>query len=262
MSTSNVCSYHAKCTGTVGYILNGPAEVLAARKECPVTFEQEPTKLPERCWSALSDEQREATLREFKRWTEEGGCQPKMEPSLLGLDWSSFVTREFPESAGQTSFWNPPEFISYAFSALDAYATAILAAHFSYRSLGVLNFTCSLKQCGPESEMHLEFATISEQGRINPGSVMLEMLNSFPRLLQTKGIEAGAVFFMEGEGCAMQFAYPGQMVATASPFLRDRPDELWPKVTLSLTPTDELRIRAQDILAFLLSSTSMEGNPN
>ena len=91
---------------------------------------------------------------------------------------------------------------------------------------------------------------------------MLEMLNSFPRLLQTKGIEAGAVFFLEGEGCAMQFAYPGQMVVEASPFLRNRPNELWPQVTLSLTPTDELRTRAQDILAFLLSSTPVEGNPN
>ena len=68
--------------------------------------------------------------------------------------------------------------------------------------------------------MRMEFATIPERGRINPDSVMLEMLNSFPRLLQTKGIEAGAVFFLEGEGCAMQFAYPGRMVAKASPFLR------------------------------------------
>jgi hypothetical protein len=35
-----------------------------------------------------------------------------------------------------------------------------------------------------------------------------------------------------------------------------------PQVTLSLTPTDELRIRAQDILAFLLSSIALDGNPN
>jgi len=60
----------------------------------------------------------------------------------------------------------------------------------------------------------------------------------------------------------MQFAYPGQMVAKASPFLRDRPDELWPQVKLSIAPTDELRIRAQDILAFLLNSIPVEGNPN
>lgn len=64
------------------------------------------------------------------------------------------------------------------------------------------------------------------------------------------------------KGRSIQFAYPGQMVAKALPFLRDRPDELWPQVTLSLTPTDELRIRAQDILAFLLSSIALDGNPN
>jgi hypothetical protein len=227
-----------------------------------VTFEKEPAELSERRWPKLSVEQREATLKEFKRWMEEGGCQPKMEPSLLDLDWSSFVTRKFPECAERTRFENPPEFISYAFSALDAYATAMLATHISYCSLGALNFTCSLKQSGPESQMHLEFATIPERGRISPDAVMLELLNSFPRLLQTKGIEAGAVLFLEGEGCVMQSPYPGQMVAKASPFLRGRPDELWPQATLSLTPTDELRIRAQDILAFLLSSTPVEGNPN
>lgn len=240
---------------------NGLESAIAARS-ATVTFEHEATELSERRWPALSEEQQEATLREFKRWMEEGGCQPKMEPSLLGLDWSLFVTRKFPEYADQISFRNPPEFVSYGFSALDAYATAMLAAHFSFRSLGVLNFTCSLKRSGPESQMYLEFVTIPEQGRINPDPVMLEMLNSFPRLLQTKRIEAGAVFFLEGEGCGMRFAYPGQMVAKASPFLRDRPDDLWPQVTLSLTPTDELRIRAQDILAFLLSPDPVEGNPN
>lgn len=227
-----------------------------------MTFEQEPMKLPERRWPKLSPESKDAVLREVKRQQDEGFLSPRMEPSLLGLDWSSFETRKFPENAGQDSFRNPPEFISYGFSALDAYATAILAAHFSYRSLGVLNFTCSLKRRDPESQMHLEFATIPERGRINPDSVMVELLNSFPRLLQTKRIEAGTVFFLEGEGCGMQFAYPGRMVAETSPFLRNRPDELWPQVSLSLTPTDELRIRAQDILAFLLSSTSMDGNPN
>jgi len=227
-----------------------------------VTFEPEPANLSERRWPALSPEAQKHVIAEFKRWMEEGGCQPKMEPSLLGLDWSSFVTREFPEYAGQIRFENPPEFISYGFSTLDAYATAVLAAHFSYCSLGALNFTCSLKQCGPESQMHLEFATIPERGRIDPDSVMLELLSSFPRFLQTKRIEAGAIFFLEGEGCGMQFAYPGQMVVEASPFLRNRPNDLWPQVTLSLTPTDELRTRAQDILAFLLSSTPVEGNPN
>jgi hypothetical protein len=227
-----------------------------------VTFEKEPTKIPERRWAKLSPESKDKVLTEVKRQQDEGLLSPKMEPSLLGLDWSLFAPHAFPEYAGQTSFWNPPEFISYGFSALDAYAAAMLAAHFSFRSLGVLNFTCSLKRSGPESQMHLEFATIPERGRIDPRSVMLELLRSFPRLLQTKRIEAGAVFFLEGEGCGMQFAYPGQMVVEASPFLRNRPNDLWPQVTLSLTPTDELRTRAQDILAFLLSSTPVEGNPN
>jgi len=227
-----------------------------------VTFEKDPTKLPESRWQALSDEQREASLRGVERWMEEGGCQPKMEPSLLGLDWSSFVTRKFQDYAEQIRFLNPPEFISYGFSALDAYATAMLAANLSYRSNGVLNFTCGLKRHDPESQMQLEFATKPERGRIDPGSIMLDLLNSFPRLLQTKRIEAGAVLFLEGEGCGMQFGYPGRMVAKASPFLRDRPDELWPQVTLSLTPTEELRTRARDVLNFLLNSASMEGNPN
>ena len=224
--------------------------------------EQEPAKFPDRRWPALSEGQRDASLRELKRWQEDGFCQPKMEPSLLGLDWSSFVTRKVPEYQDQSSYWYPPQFISYAFSALDAYATAMLAAHFSFCSLGVLNFTCNLKQSGAESQMRLEFATIPERGRIHPESIVLEMLESFPRLLQTKRIEAGTVFFLEGEGCAMQFAYPGKMVATASPFLRDRPDDVWPEVRLSLTPTDELRTRAQDILAFLMNSTPLAGNPN
>jgi hypothetical protein len=227
-----------------------------------VTFEKEPTNWSERRWPALSEEQQKETLREFKRWMEEGGCQRKMEPSLLGLDWSLFVTRKFPEYAEQMCFENPPEFISYGFSALDAYATAMLATHFSFRSLGVLNFTCNLKRKDTESQMYLEFAMLPERGRVNADSVMLELLNSFPRLLRTRRIDVDTVFFLEGEGCRVWFGYPGRMVAKASPFLRDRPDELWPEVTLSLTPTDELRIRAQDILAFLLSSAPVEGNPN
>jgi hypothetical protein len=138
-----------------------------------MSFNQEPAKVQDRPYKELSPESKDRVLSELTRWLEEGFCQPKMEPSLLGLDWSLFATREFPEYADQTSFENPPEFISYAFSALDAYATAILAAHFSYRSLGVLNFTSSLKRRGPESQMHLEFTTIPERGRINPDSVII-----------------------------------------------------------------------------------------
>jgi len=106
------------------------------------------------------------------------------------------------------------------------------------------------------------FVTKPERGRISSGSGMLEMLRSFPRLLRTKGIEPSSVFFLEGEGCRMQFACPGQMAAELSPFLRDRPDTFWPEATLSVTPTDELQARAQKILTFLVSSSSISGDPN
>jgi len=225
-------------------------------------FEEKPAKMPDRPYEKLSQASRDHIISDLELWLAEGYCQPEMEPSLLGLDWSSFVTRRFPEYGDQTSFWNPPEFIFYAFSALDVYATALLATQFSCRSLGVLNFTCNLKRHDPESQMHMEFMTTPERGRIDPSSVMLELLRSFPRFLQTKRIEAGAVSFLEGEGCRMQIAYPGRMVAKASPFLRNRPDDLWPQVTLSFAPTDEMRIRAQDIVAFLLSSDAMDGRPN
>jgi len=60
----------------------------------------------------------------------------------------------------------------------------------------------------------------------------------------------------------MDFVYPGRMLAKTSQFLRDRPVELWPQVSLSLTPTVELRIRAQTILRFMRSSTPLDGEPN
>jgi hypothetical protein len=193
---------------------------------------------------------------------QEGVVDSEMEPSLLGLDWSMFVTRKHSECAGQIIFWDRPEFISYLFSALDAYATSMFAAHFSFRPLGTLNFTCRLKGSSRDTKMQLEFVTKPERGRISSGSMMFDMLRSFPRLLRTKGIEPGSVFFLEGDGCRMQFACPGRMVAELSPFLRDRPDAFWPEATLSLTPTDELRSRAQQILAFLVSSTSISDDPN
>ena len=67
-------------------------------------FNQEPAKMPDRPYEKLSPESNDRMLSELTRWLEEGVCQPKMEPSLLGLDWSSFVTRKFPEYAGQNVF--------------------------------------------------------------------------------------------------------------------------------------------------------------
>jgi hypothetical protein len=201
-------------------------------------------------------------LREWKSSLEEGFCQPKIEDSMLGLDWSLFVSRDFPEHEGDTSFWNPPEFICYAYSTLDAYATAMLAAHFPRRPLGVLNFTCGLKQNKANARLQLEFVTMPERGSIDSGTAMLELLSSFPELLRSRGIEAGVVYYLEGQGCPMRLAYPGQMLPTVSPFLRDRPLDLWPLVTLSILPTEELVTRAQSIAEFVLDSASMDGSPN
>jgi hypothetical protein len=210
----------------------------------------------------LSPEQMDWVLRELKIWMEEGFSSPKIEDSMLGLDWSLFVARKFPEHDRDTSFWNPPEFISYALSTLDAYATAMLAAHFPRIPLGVLTFTCRLKQSVLNSRLQLEFVTIPERGNIRPGTAMLELLNSFPELLRAKGLEEDAVYYLEGEGCPMQLAYPGQMLVKACPFLRDRPLDLWPEVTLRITPTQELVIRAQSILEFVWNSASIDGDPN
>jgi hypothetical protein len=110
--------------------------------------------------------------------------------------------------------------------------------------------------------MRLEFATAPERGRIDSARIMLELLHSFPELLRAKSIKGGAVLFFEGEGCMMDFEYPGCMLASASPFLRDRPLDLWPQAILVLAPTVELATRAQNILDFLRSSDPTEGNPN
>lgn len=216
----------------------------------------------ERIYPVLSDEAKARVVAGLKISLEGGFCQPKMEPSFLGLDWSSFTTREFPEYPGDTSYLDPPEFISYGFSVLDAYATAVLAAHFSFSSHGDLTFTCELKQADPEGKLQLEFATAPERGRIDPQGIMLDLLRSIPVLLRAKSIEAGAVLFLEGEGCPVHFDYTGKMTAKASPFLRNRPVSLWPQARLTLTPTVELRLRAQEIVAFLFSSTSTGENPN
>jgi hypothetical protein len=216
----------------------------------------------EQAYAKLSPEQKDCVLRSHKEWLEEGFSSPKIEDSMLGLDWSLFVARDFPEHAQDISFRNPPEFISYAYSTLDAYATAMLAAHFPRVPLGILTFTCKLKQNQLNSRLELEFITIPERGNIRPGTAMLELLESFPDLLRAKGLEEDAVYYLEGEGCPMLFAYPGRMLVTACPFLRDRPLDLWPEVSLAITPTEELVIRAQTLVEFVRNSDSRDGDPN
>jgi hypothetical protein len=198
---------------------------------------------------------------DLKIWMEEGFCAPKIEDSMLGLERSLFVTRKFPEHTQDTIYQSPPEFVSYALSTLDAYSTAILAAHVE-RTPGVLHFSCSLKQRDPDSQLQLEFLTTPERGKIMPGTAMLELLNAFPDLLRAKGIQEDAIFYLQGEGCPMLLPYPGRMLVKVSPFLRDRPLDLWPQATLSIVPTNELVIRAKAIVEFVRDTEPVAGYPN
>ena len=91
---------------------------------------------------------------------------------------------------------------------------------------------------------------------------MLELLNAFPDLLRAKGIQEDAVYYLQGEGCPMLLAYPGRMLVEVSPFLRDRPLDLWPQATLSFAPTDELVTRAKAVVEFVQNTAPMTGNPN
>ena len=200
--------------------------------------------------SAMKFECLEAREKGFQRecdlkiWMEEGFCAPKIEDSMLGLNWSSFATRSFPQHSEDTSFRNPPEFVSYALSMLDAYSTAVLAAHIERTSLGILHFSCRLKQRDADSQLQLEFVTTSERGKILPGAAMLELLNAFPDLLRAKGIQEDAVYYLQGEGRPMLLAYP------------------WPQATLSIAPTDELVVRAKAVVEFVQNTAPMTGTPN
>jgi hypothetical protein len=110
--------------------------------------------------------------------------------------------------------------------------------------------------------LQLEFVTTPERGEILPGAAMLELLNAFPDLLRAKGIREDAVYYLQGEGCPMLLAYPGRMLVKVSPFLRDRPLDLWPQATLSIAPTDELVVRAKAVVEFVQNTAPMTGNPN
>jgi hypothetical protein len=199
---------------------------------------------------------------EMRAWFDEGNCQKELQPSLLGLDWSSFLTRKFTENPNDSRFWNPPEFIYYGFSTLDAYATAMLAAHFATDSLGELTFKCKLFEPDPGRGLQLRFETVPEHGRIDSDQIMLELLNSLRSVIQSKGIEVGVVLFLEGDGCPMSCEYPGRIKSSVSRFLKDRSLDLWPETTLTLVPTNELRMRARQVMDFLHDSNSASGELN
>jgi hypothetical protein len=214
-----------------------------------------------RRYKRLSEEEKHAVLSEWRSWLEEGFSQPKLEDSLIGLDWSLFRARTFPEHENDILFRTPPEFMMYAFSALDAYVTALLGTDSANPGHGIFDYTCSLKQ-GAAADLHMELNCSPEQRNTGSRRLMLELLNSFPRLLEARGIETETVAYLIGPGHPMQFAYPGAMVASRSPYLCHRPAELWPAVTLSLAANDELVTRARKITAFLMNAEAEDGVPN
>jgi hypothetical protein len=200
-------------------------------------------------------------LFSYQQLLQKGFCGRKLETSLLGLDWCLFEPRAFPEHAGEGGFRNPPEFLFLAVVTLDAYATSVFASTLKHGDFGALTFTCRLKGEGPSGRLRLEFVTVPERGRLCPKNVMVEMLSSLPQLLQAKKVE-GDVYYLSDAGCRMQIPYSGKLVAELCSFLHDRPGDLWPEVTLTIRPTEELVARARSMVDFVWNSRPLRGIPS
>ena len=204
-----------------------------------------------RPYQRLSEEAKDRVRRAVVQDTRAGNSSPRLDDSLLGLDWSLFHPRNFPGQEEDLTLRTPLEFTIYASSALDAYVTALLDADPPKRPGGTIDCTCSLRQDKAGSlTMHLK----TDSCQMNTGwwLVMMNLLNSFPKLLQARGIKAGEIAYLR-EGNHVRFTYPGQMVVSCCPYLCDRPLDLWPSVTLVLTITDELVERAQKVSELLRS---------
>jgi hypothetical protein len=213
----------------------------------------------ERADNTVTPEERFAS--QSKGSLEEGFCAPKLDESMIGLAWSLFVPRVFPEHAGDISFLNPPEFLSWSFTTLDVYATAILAANLPHDELGGLTFTCALRQGRSRRGLRLEFVTVPERADICPRTAMIELLSSLPRLLRAKDV-VGDVCYMPGGGCRMEIPYPGKMVLELCPCLQNRPCDSWPEITLKIQPTEELLDRARRVVEYVWESGSFSGHLN
>jgi hypothetical protein len=252
--------------------------------------------MTERKWPALTPEQEDAMIKNFKIWTEEGKCQRKLRPPLLGLDWDEFVFAKCPGHEGEIAFESPPEFVSIGLATLDAYATAVLAGDLPFETLGVLRFQCDLGRFNPGPDaVSLDLCTVlvfrmdSERGGVDFDSVMPSVIDAFGYLLSSLdiGVYEGLVHprrfqlsprpgggrppadprlveYRSDEWGEFKLLlhYPGQMVPEKSPYLRDRPAHLWPSVSLTLTPTEALRSRAREVVAFLRGSPNTEEAPN
>ncbi len=174
---------------------------------------------------SIRPDQSQMTLSFIRDW-EEGNHRPEIPPSFLGLDWSTFVAHE---SATQHDPGHPapPEFACYARSALDAYATAHVAAWGNPQGHGELEVTCSLKHSEYSvDDLFLEFvARFNGEPIPADQELMITLLTNFPAALKAKGIGfdgrdtcSGIVFFGSYHaGCFMTQSYPGKMIASKSP---------------------------------------------
>jgi hypothetical protein len=204
-----------------------------------------------RLFEPLSEDGRERVPRAVASNLQAGDISPNLDDSLLGLDWSLFHARTFPGQEEDTTHRTPPEFVSYALSALDAYVIALLDGAPSNRPGTTLDCSCSLTQ-DATGRLQMELKTNPCQTNISWRWVMMTLLNSFPKLLRARGIKANEIAYLR-EGNYMKFDYPGQMVVNHSSYLCNRPLELWPCVALVLPITDELVERAKKITEFVRS---------
>lgn len=202
----------------------------------------------------------------FIRDWEEGNDRPEIPPSFLGLDWSTFSTGELSEQQ-DSGYSTPPEFACYARSALDAYATAHVAAWGNPQGHGELKVTCSLKHSEYSiDDLFLEF-TARFDGELIPSTqqLMISLLTNFPAALKAKRIGFGVhesatngiVFFGRfHRGCLMTWDYPGKLIASKSPCLNRRPVDAWPQATIKIALNAEVCYRAKSVMDFLLDPTT------
>lgn len=220
--------------------------------------------MTERKWPALSAAERELTIQKLERWVEQGFCQPKLEPSLLGLDWDYFSTREFSERARHRDWIDPPEFTPITFSMLDAYAAAILSSAFAFEPKESVSFRGRLTRFMLDGPTKLEIWTSAERWPLAMFDYAIEIHRAFRDFLDARGFDETNTWFtsMEGPGCPLSISYPGRLISQKSSLLRERPVEEWPCASLSIQVTEGLRSRAREVLAFIRNSPEVDTPAN
>jgi hypothetical protein len=137
----------------------------------------------------------------------------------------------------------------------------ILAAPLPFETLGALELICSLKRENASSPMHLEFRTVAQRSCLEAPSDAEAVVRSFAEALHARGIMKEPTLYTRARDYFVELAYPGVMIADVSPYLSNRPVDLWPQATLHLLPTEEL-CRSARQLVMLLQLPPFEGGPH